>query len=820
MKIFTSCKFNIFNFQTKIIKKMDFNSERIISKNIYPTDEGNESKEMNLDDNEPENEEDIQANLIYSWGFSKYGQTGHDNTNYILSPSIMNFTHLINSENFSHNIDIEPVTGESHSGFIIQDLDNTSLYMFGKNIFGQLGLEENSYLYQPIMVDNLNAILKPKEKVKKVSLGGEHSLLLTQKNNIYSCGLNLFGQLGLGDFENRNIFTNVDIYKNALKDCEGEEIKDIAAGAQHSLFITNMNKLFYCGFNKNKFLGIAEDINLFTHIQDNKLDDNNINLIRASMNISGVLFEDKKTIGIFGQDLDLINKSSEIILIKIEDIEKEDNENLEIKDFKLGNEFIEVLLTNGNVYTCGINNKNQLGVEESIISKNDRNLVFYKVSLPEKIIQIEVGYDNSIVISISGKIYGWGSNYYGQICHTKKSSLSKPTLISNIFIKDLALYKISTGAYHTIVIYKGDVNNIPDEEPIFDIYKNKLSSVLEATNPDQEKAIDILLNSEQFNNELNVKRNLIKEKMKEIKEKSKSLGVVPPNELSSYSRGFENNFEIALDELEFDEENSEIGKGTFGDVLRGTWRGEEVAVKFLKGSMSDSPESVKQFIDECNILKNLHHPNILLFMGACITGPQYFFVTEYCDNGNLFEFLHIIKDNKLTYEDARRIALEIAYGMNYLHGFKPPILHRDLKSMNVLLDRNTTVKLADFGNTRSFQLQMTKQKGTFQWMAPEVIKGSTYSESSDVFSFGIIMNELVTRVPPYQGTDKKDVAKKVVNNPNYRPKYNEKKVPKDWIDIMVKCWQHDEKKRPTFDEVIELLLKAKLPSKVYIKQPA
>ena len=802
---------------------MDFNSERIISKNIYrpQTDEGNESKEMNFNENfnEQENEEEIQANLIYSWGFSKYGQTGQENTNYILSPTIMNFTQVINSEQFSHNIDIEPITGESHSAFIIQDPENTYLYMFGKNIFGQLGLEENSYIYQPIMVENLNLILKPKERVKKVSLGGEHSLILTQKNNIYSCGLNLFGQLGLGDFENRNIFTNVDIYKNALKDSEGEKIADIVAGSQHSLIITNMNKLYYCGFNKNKFLGITEDINLFTYIQDDKLSIDNIILIRASMNISGVLFEDKKTIGIFGQDLDLINKSSEIILIKLDDIEKRDNDNLEIKDFKLGNEFIEVLLTNGNVYTCGINNKNQLGIEESIITKSDNNLVFYKVSIPEKIIQIEVGYDSTIAIAISGKIYGWGSNYYGQICYTKKSSLNKPTLISNIFIKDLALYKLSTGAYHTIAIYKGDANNIPDEEPIFDIYKYKLSSILETTNPDQEKAIDILLNSDQFNNELNVKKNMIKEKMNQIKEKSKSLGVVPSNELSSYSRGFENNFEIALDELEFDEDNSEIGKGTFGDVLRGTWRGEEVAVKFLKGSMSDSPESVKQFVDECNILKNLHHPNILLFMGACTTGPQYFFVTEYCDNGNLFEYLHIIKDNKLNYDDARRIALEIAYGMNYLHGFKPPILHRDLKSMNVLLDRNTTVKLADFGNTRSFQLQMTKQKGTFQWMAPEVIKGSTYSESSDVFSFGIIMNELVTRVPPYQGTDKKEVAKKVVNNPNYRPPYNEKKVPKDWINIMTKCWQHDEKKRPTFDEVIELLLKAKLPGKVLIKQP-
>ena len=134
--------------------------------------------------------------------------------------------------------------------------------------------------------------------------------------------------------------------------------------------------------------------------------------------------------------------------------------------------------------------------------------------------------------------------------------------------------------------------------------------------------------------------------MKEKKKKKKSLGVVCLNDLSSYNKGFENNFEISLDELEFDEDNSEIGKGTFGDVLRGVWRGEDVAVKFLKGSMTDSPESIKQFVDECNILKNLHHPNILLYMGECKVGPQYFVVTEYFDNGNLFEFLHIIKSNK------------------------------------------------------------------------------------------------------------------------------------------------------------------------------
>ena len=805
---------------------MEFNSERLIPKGKYfdQSNSGEISKDLNYNEIdkenqngngiENENEEEIQANLIFTWGFSKYGQTGFENTNYILSPSIINFSQIINSEQFSQNIEIEPYCGESHSAFLIKEQEQTFLYMFGKNIFGQLGFGENSYIFEPLLVPDIP------EKIKKISLGGEHSIILTTKNNIFVSGLNIFGQLGTGDYDNRNVFTNIDIYKNTLMNKKDEKIVDISAGAQHSLLLSNKNNLYYCGFNKNNFLNKNEDINIFTQIIDEKIKDKKIKHIRTGMNINGILFEDKLNIAIFGQELEIINKTSEIILLNIKDIIKEEyrkDNTLNISDIKLGQEFILILISNGDVYTCGINRKNKLGVEEKNIKKEKNKLMFYKVSLPEKIIQIESGYDNSIVISETGKIYGWGSNYYGQICSTKKSTIDKPILITNPLIKDLSLYKIASGAYHTLSIYKGDVNNIPEEEPIFDVFKAKLFSIIETSNQDQEKALDILLNQDKFNNELNIKQEDLKKKMEELKEKIRKLE--PENSLSKFNRGFENNFEISLEELEFDEENNEIGKGTFGDVLRGTWRGEEVAVKFLKGSMTESSESVKQFLDECNILKNLHHPNILLYMGACTIGPQYFVVTEFCDNGNLFEFLHMMRDTKLTYNDARRIALEIAYGMNYLHGFKPPILHRDLKSMNVLLDRNCTVKLADFGNTRTFQIQMTKQKGTFQWMAPEVIKGNTYSESSDVFSFGIIMNELVTRIPPYHGTDKKDVAKKVVNNPNYRPPYNEKKVPKDWIDIMTKCWQHDEKKRPNFGEVIELLLKAKLPGNVMIKQP-
>ena len=179
-------------------------------------------------------------------------------------------------------------------------------------------------------------------------------------------------------------------------------------------------------------------------------------------------------------------------------------------------------------------------------------------------------------------------------------------------------------------------------------------------------------------------------------------------------------------------------------------------------------------------------------MGACITGTRIFIVTEYCQNGNLFELLHINQSQKLTYEDIRRIGLEIAYGVNYLHSFKPIFLHRDLKSINILLDRNLQVKLAIL-NTKYLNIQITKQKGTFQWIAPEVIRGNVYTKKSDIFSFGIIMNELVRRILLINEKNKKEVSQKVVRNPEYRPIIR-KKVPKEWIDLMVKCYGYEDKK--------------------------
>ena len=166
----------------------------------------------------------------------------------------------------------------------------------------------------------------------------------------------------------------------------------------------------------------------------------------------------------------------------------------------------------------------------------------------------------------------------------------------------------------------------------------------------------------------------------------------------------------------------------------------------------------------------MRHPNILLYIGGCISGPEYFIVTEYCENGNLFELLHGPRPIVLNVKEKLHLALEIAKGVNYLHSFNPPILHRDLKSLNILLNKNFQIKIADFGWARLRNIHMTRLRGTFQWMAPEVILKDNYTEKADVYSFGIILWEFWSVEPPYKDIVAKDVANNVKKDRTYRPK--------------------------------------------------
>ena len=133
----------------------------------------------------------------------------------------------------------------------------------------------------------------------------------------------------------------------------------------------------------------------------------------------------------------------------------------------------------------------------------------------------------------------------------------------------------------------------------------------------------------------------------------------------------------------------------------------------------------------------LRHPNIVMFLGACTKPPNFAIVLEYCEGGTLWSILQ--KNADLSWEERRNFALDTAKGMNYLHDRPTPILHRDLKSLNLLLDENKRIKLADFGWTKGLQNYMTGKIGTYQWMAPEVVSSYQYTEKADVFSFAIIL---------------------------------------------------------------------------------
>ena len=136
-------------------------------------------------------------------------------------------------------------------------------------------------------------------------------------------------------------------------------------------------------------------------------------------------------------------------------------------------------------------------------------------------------------------------------------------------------------------------------------------------------------------------------------------------------------------------------------------------------------------------MEALRHPNIVMFLGACTKPPNFAIVLEYCEGGTLWSALQ--KSGELLWEERRNFAIDTAKGMNYLHDRPTPILHRDLKSLNLLLDENRKVKLADFGWTKGLQNYMTGKIGTYQWMAPEVVSSHQYTEKADVFSFGIIL---------------------------------------------------------------------------------
>ncbi|XP_022721786.1 probable serine/threonine-protein kinase DDB_G0282963 isoform X1 [Durio zibethinus] len=260
-------------------------------------------------------------------------------------------------------------------------------------------------------------------------------------------------------------------------------------------------------------------------------------------------------------------------------------------------------------------------------------------------------------------------------------------------------------------------------------------------------------------------------------------------------------YEILWEDLTIGEQ---IGQGSCGTVYHALWYGSDVAIKvFSKQEYSD--DVIHAFRQEVSLMKRLRHPNVLLFMGA-VTSPQRLcIVTEFLPRGSLFRLLQR-NTTKLDWRRRVHMALDIARGMNYLHHFNPPIIHRDLKSSNLLVDKNWTVKVGDFGLSRlKHETYLTTKtgKGTPQWMAPEVLRNEPSDEKSDVYSFGVILWELATEKIPWDNLNSMQVIG-AVGFMNQRLEIP-KEIDPRWASIMESCWHSDPQYRPTFQELLDKL---------------
>ncbi|KAJ4958854.1 hypothetical protein NE237_025965 [Protea cynaroides] len=273
------------------------------------------------------------------------------------------------------------------------------------------------------------------------------------------------------------------------------------------------------------------------------------------------------------------------------------------------------------------------------------------------------------------------------------------------------------------------------------------------------------------------------------------------------------------------EELRELGSGTFGTVYHGKWRGTDVAIKRINdrcfaGKASEQERMRDDFWNEAIKLADLHHPNVVAFYGVVLDGPggSVATVTEYMVNGSLRNALQ--KNDKIL--DKRKrivIAMDVAFGMEYLHGKN--IVHFDLKSDNLLVNlrdpHRPICKVGDLGlsKVKCQTLISGGVRGTLPWMAPELLNGSSslVSEKVDVFSFGIVMWELLTGEEPYADLHYGAIIGGIVSN-TLRPPVPESCDP-EWRSLMERCWSAEPSERPSFTEIANGLraMAATLPPK-------
>jgi len=288
-------------------------------------------------------------------------------------------------------------------------------------------------------------------------------------------------------------------------------------------------------------------------------------------------------------------------------------------------------------------------------------------------------------------------------------------------------------------------------------------------------------------------------------------------------------WEITPQELRLSDNS--IGFGSTSIVYLGHLHGVpgEVAVKEVSFATVEEAYgeqdagTILAITRELEVWPQVNHPNILKFLGFGFSedATKLRICSQYCRGGTLFDLLHNCWDIELNTRQKRKILLDVAGAVDYLHNISTPVMHRDLKSLNILLlDRvvdeksEIKVKLADFGFARikpttSGWSDLTSGAGTPHWMAPEVMTGSTYHLKADVFSFAVIMYEVVSRHMAFETLDAEQVQDRIAQGERpalYGETEEETYVPPTTPtvlrELIARCWSQGPLDRPSMDEVI------------------
>ncbi|CAF0817135.1 unnamed protein product [Rotaria sp. Silwood1] len=250
-----------------------------------------------------------------------------------------------------------------------------------------------------------------------------------------------------------------------------------------------------------------------------------------------------------------------------------------------------------------------------------------------------------------------------------------------------------------------------------------------------------------------------------------------------------------------------IGQGGFADVYRGKWLSQdhEVAIKVIR--IQQLGDKLKEdFVKEISIMYRIRYDHILNIFGACMEPGNYALIVEYMSLGSLYDVLRQ-ETMQLTWTDRWSIALQMTKGINHLHTHTKPIIHRDIKSLNVFMtgrSQDILVKIGDFGLAKirhetSCQSSKNTSVGTLPWKAPELLKMGKHTEASDVYALGIVLWELATGCEPYEESDESTISAFVQRGDRLDIPPT---TPMLFAELISKAWAHEPIKRPTCQQLL------------------